>query len=195
MGWTNFARTFGPSTRLNCFDRCLGHVACPESRANKSSQTVALAYRQVLIPSAVYEELAPSKPGLAPAVDLSAEPWLVVATPKDQKRVRELRGNLDPGEAEAIVLAIERGADLLLVDERRARRTATVAGLTVIGLLGVVGRAKRSGLIDQAKPVLGYASPCAPSRLRTTLVLSCGTAPSTPFDFGLAIAPESREWR
>jgi len=61
---------------------------------------------------------------------------------------------LDPGEAEAIVLAIERQADLLLVDERRVRRSATAAGLTVTGLLGVVAKAKRAGLIDLAKPVL-----------------------------------------
>jgi len=61
---------------------------------------------------------------------------------------------LDPVEAEAIVLAIERRADLLLVDERRGRRTATAAGLTVTGLLGVVARAKRVGLIDLAKLVL-----------------------------------------
>lgn len=113
-----------------------------------------LLYHQVLIPSAVYEELTASKRDLLPAVDLAMEPWLVVATPNNQRRVQELRENLDPGEAEAIVLAIERGADLLLVDERRGRRTATAAGLTVIGLLGVVIRAKRSGLIDQAKPVL-----------------------------------------
>jgi predicted nucleic acid-binding protein len=68
--------------------------------------------------------------------------------------VRALRDNLDPGEAEAIVLAIEHRADLLLVDERRARRTATAMGVTVMGLLGVVARAKQVGLIDLAKPVL-----------------------------------------
>jgi uncharacterized protein len=108
----------------------------------------------VLIPAAVYGELTTSKRDLDPAIDLATERWLVVATPKDQRRVQELRENLDPGEAEAIVLAIERRADLLLVDERRGRRTATAAGLTVIGLLGVVIRAKRSGLIDFAKPVI-----------------------------------------
>jgi uncharacterized protein len=64
------------------------------------------------------------------------------------------REELYPGEAEAIVLAIERQADLFLVDERRGRRTATAAGLTVTGLLGVVARARRAGLIDLAKPVL-----------------------------------------
>jgi len=71
-----------------------------------------------------------------------------------QKRVQELRENLDAGEAEAIVLAIERRADLLLVDERRGRGTAISAGLTVTGLLGIVARAKQAGLIDLAKPVL-----------------------------------------
>ena len=89
-----------------------------------------------------------------PNVDLSSERWLTVATPKDQIRVQQLREHLDAGEAEAIVLAIERGATLLLVDERRGRRTAAAAGLQVTGLLGVVVRAKRAGLIDRAKPVL-----------------------------------------
>ena len=52
------------------------------------------------------------------------------------------------------MLAIERRADLLLMDERRGRRIAMAAGLTVTGLLGVVARAKRAGLIDLGKPVL-----------------------------------------
>jgi predicted nucleic acid-binding protein len=111
-------------------------------------------YHQVIIPEAVYEELTVSKADLPPAIDLSSEPWLTIATPKDQARVQKLREDLDPGEAEAIVLAIERRADLLLVDERRARQIATAAGLTVTGLLGTVARAKLAGLIPLAQPVL-----------------------------------------
>jgi predicted nucleic acid-binding protein len=110
-------------------------------------------YHQVIIPEAVYEELTVSKADLSPAIDLSSEPWLTIATPKDQARVQKLREDLDPGEAEAIVLAIERRADLLLVDERRARQIATAAGLTVTGLLGTVARAKLAGLIPLAQPV------------------------------------------
>jgi predicted nucleic acid-binding protein len=113
-----------------------------------------LLYKQVLIPSAVFAELTASKRDLPPAIDLASEPWLIVASATDQQRVQELRENLDPGEAEAIVLAIEHRADLLLVDERRARRTATAVGLSVTGLLGVVARAKRVGLIDMGKPVV-----------------------------------------
>ena len=117
-------------------------------------ELLPLLYGEVLIPSAVYQELTRSKKDLPPAIDLPSLPWLKVATAKDQNRVQELREDLDPGEAEAIVLAIECRADLLLVDERRGRRTATAAGLTVTGLLGVVARAKQAGLIDLAKPVL-----------------------------------------
>jgi len=111
-------------------------------------------YRQVLIPSAVYEELIRSKSDLPPAVEIASQPWLMVATATDQERVQELRGYLDPGEAEAIVLAIELRADLLLVDERRGRRVASAAGLAITGLLGVIATAKRAGLIDLAKPLL-----------------------------------------
>lgn len=99
-------------------------------------------YKQVLIPSAVFDELTASKRDLPPLIDLASEPWLIVATPNDQKHVLKLREELDHGEAEAIVLAIERRADLLLMDERRGRRTAAAAGLTVTGLLGVVAKAK-----------------------------------------------------
>ena len=117
-------------------------------------ELLRLLYQQVLIPSAVSLELSDSRNDLPPAVDLASMPWLIVASATDRNRVQELREELDAGEAEAIVLAIERRADILLVDERRARKTATAAGLAVTGLIGVVARAKRDGLIDLAKPVL-----------------------------------------
>jgi hypothetical protein len=70
----------------------------------------------------VYQELIRSKQDLPPAVSLPSQPWLVVAKAKDRNRVEELREHLDAGEAEAIMLAIELRAGLLLVDERRRRR-------------------------------------------------------------------------
>jgi predicted nucleic acid-binding protein len=111
-------------------------------------------YHRVLIPSGVDTELRNAAAEVSEAIGLARETWLAVATPNDQKRVRQFRQDLDLGEAEAIALALERQADLLLVDERRGRRAATAAGLTVIGLLGVVAQAKRSGLITNAKELL-----------------------------------------
>lgn len=78
-------------------------------------------YRSVLIPSTVYAELMVSDRGSLPGIDRALASWLIVASASDQKRVEEFREILDRGEAEAIVLAIERQADLLLVDERRGR--------------------------------------------------------------------------
>ncbi len=54
----------------------------------------------------------------------------------------ELAGaNLGPGETQAIALAIEKGADLLLADDRRARRLAQHVGLLVAGTVAVLLRA------------------------------------------------------
>jgi uncharacterized protein len=117
-------------------------------------QLLASLYREIVIPSAVYEELAASTGDLAATADFASSPWIVVATVQDQERVKQLRKILDYGEAEAVILAIERKADLFLVDERCARRTASSEGLAVRGLLGVIGHAKRAGLIDAAKPLL-----------------------------------------
>ena len=69
-------------------------------------------------------------------------------------RVHELSAEIDLGEAEAIVLALERRADLLLVDERRGRRIAAKLGLRATGLLGTLAEAKRRGLVARVKPLL-----------------------------------------
>jgi uncharacterized protein len=55
---------------------------------------------------------------------------------------------LDIGEASVIQLARERGADAVLIDERKARKIArTVYGLTVIGTARILVDAKRQGLL------------------------------------------------
>jgi uncharacterized protein len=113
-------------------------------------------YNQVLIPTAVSDELTASYRDLRDTLDIGSIPWLIVAAPKDKDRVRNLQETLDAGEAEAIALAIERRAGLLLVDERRGRLTAKAAGLKVTGLLGVVAAAKNAGHIELAKPVLDF---------------------------------------
>lgn len=73
-----------------------------------------------------------SSRGLSPSSD-----WLLA-----------LNKELDPGEAEAIVLARQLRADLLLMDEALGRRVAMQEHLPVIGLVGVLLLAKEQGLLD-----------------------------------------------
>jgi len=77
-----------------------------------------------------------------------------VVAAQGQTEVAALREQLDPGEAEAIVLAAELDAKLLLVDEKRGRRIAIDRGLEVTGLLGVLAEARARGLIPKCKPIL-----------------------------------------
>lgn len=52
---------------------------------------------------------------------------------QDKKDVAVLQRDLDRGEAETIALALEMGADLVLLDEREGRHMAQRLGLEVIG--------------------------------------------------------------
>ena len=55
---------------------------------------------------------------------------------------------LDAGEIEAILLAQELSADLLLIDDKLARQAAINLGLAITGTLGILDKASNSGLID-----------------------------------------------
>ena len=58
--------------------------------------------------------------------------------------------NLDAGEGDAIVLAVELQADLLLMDDREGVLAARRKGFAVTGTLGVLGLAAQHGLLNLA---------------------------------------------
>ena len=79
---------------------------------------------------------------------------LRVAIVKDRSAVAKLRADLDSGEAEAIVLAQEIKADVLLIDEKDGRERAEELGLRCIGLAGAMLMAKQAGLIQSLREIL-----------------------------------------
>ena len=111
-------------------------------------------YGEVLIPEAVWQEAVVNGAGQPGANEIQAASWVRRQAVSNRPMVQALQQDLDAGEAEAIVLAMELHADLLLMDERLGRETAQHLGLRYIGLIGVLIAAKSKGLITQIKPQL-----------------------------------------
>jgi predicted nucleic acid-binding protein len=102
-------------------------------------------FGELTVPPAVAREILPS---VAPA------PWIVERRLTQPIAALVLRANLGAGESEAMSLAVEIRADLLLVDERAGRRAAAALGLGVVGTLGVLLAAKRTGHVAEVRPLI-----------------------------------------
>ena len=89
----------------------------------------------------------------------------------NRQLVRALQQELDAGEAEAIALALETGAELLLMDEHLGRETAHHLGLRYTGLIGVLIEAKHKGLISAVKPHLDTLRNIAGFRVNDVLYM------------------------
>jgi len=83
--------------------------------------------------------------------------WLVVETVLPQSDA--LLSRLHAGEREALLLAKVLNADLVLLDEKEARKAAAARGLRVTGLLGILAGAASQEMVDL---------PSAVDRLRRT---------------------------
>ena len=104
-------------------------------------------YDKVVIPSAVLAELThPHAPSAVKTWASALPAWVEVKTAAHD----ELDEILDPGEAEAIILAEQLKADSVLLDEMEGRREALRRGLLVAGTIGVLEKAAERNLINLA---------------------------------------------
>jgi predicted nucleic acid-binding protein len=114
-------------------------------------------YTTIVIPGAVYNEMVAVDKLVPGAIEVQTLSWIQTQPIANTQRVIDVQtsqNDIDLGEAEAIVLALELNADLLLMDERRGRALAANYGLSVTGLLGVLLQAKHSKFIELVKPVM-----------------------------------------
>ena len=111
-------------------------------------------FSTVLIPEAVYQEIVVQGAGRTGAEAVQAAAWIEQRSVANTGLADVLKLELDEGEAEAIALALESGADLVLLDERRGRQRAARLGLRVTGVLGVLVEAKHQHLLAAVRPVL-----------------------------------------
>jgi hypothetical protein len=109
---------------------------------------------RVIIPEAVLQEISAIASRWLATTIIQIPQWVEVRPVTDRLLVNSLLLDLDRGEAEAIILAMELKADLLLLDERRGSKVASRFGIRTIGLLGVLIEAKHKGIITAARPLL-----------------------------------------
>jgi hypothetical protein len=117
-------------------------------------------YSRVVVPTAVFKELTTgnvSRPDAISIQELVAHKALIVHPVKDRSLVRLIEQQLDRGEAEAIALAIELRAELILLDEMDARRIAEIFKLKKTGFIGILIAAEKAKMIPSAIHVLDQA--------------------------------------
>lgn len=100
-------------------------------------------YGQVYVPPTVMRELCHAR---SPVAAWANQPplWLITAKPQ----VVPEDFSLDDGEREAIALALEIGAKILLMDEKKGRAAAQSRGIRVAGTLGVILDGDSRGVFD-----------------------------------------------
>lgn len=109
-------------------------------------------FQQIIIPQDVYSELSDaSAPAPVQAWIATPPNWLTVqSVSQPSDAIADL---LDPGEREAVLLTQELKANLILLDDMKARRTATERGLVITGTLGILDQAATMKLVDLAAAV------------------------------------------
>lgn len=104
-------------------------------------------FGRIVIPPGVRDELAaPGAPEEVRAWTEEPPGWLEVHSV--QSIPSSIALGLHAGEREVLALAIESGADLVVLDDLAARKRAAALGLKFTGLLGILDRAARLQMID-----------------------------------------------
>lgn len=114
---------------------------------------LASFYKRILISAEVHHEVTVAGRGLPGAEEVHNATWIEVASLKSPMAPSVTQGcqNLGAGERATILLAKSLQADLVLLDEWKARRVARDAGLSVVGCLGILEAGAQSGLVPDLR--------------------------------------------
>lgn len=111
-------------------------------------------YQEIYIPQAVYNEITEKDDTASKNIQNSLN-WIHVENIQNPEKYTMYRAKLHAGEVEVMILAQESPeADLLIIDDNAARKTAKYLGLTVTGTMGVLLKAKSKSIIIEIKPLL-----------------------------------------
>ena len=111
-------------------------------------------YEEVHIAQGVWIELNAGGRHWPGRNEVAGANWIKHHPVQNQALVTTLERDLDLGEAETIAMALELGADLVLLDEKEGRHAARRLELHVLGVVGVLLEAKSNGRIGAVRPHL-----------------------------------------
>jgi predicted nucleic acid-binding protein len=106
-------------------------------------------FGKIIITPEVYSEVVVLGAGLAGAGPVSEAQWIEVrplANPA-QLAVEMPQHNIGPGELSVILLSVEIGDALLLLDDLSARKPAQTREISILGCIGVLEIAFRGNLL------------------------------------------------
>ena len=105
-----------------------------------------------MIPKAVEDELS-AKPGHEnDRIKALLKEGKLKLRQVSEKTLAGISIDLGQGEREAIALALDEGADLIILDDQGGRLVARNKGLLVTGTVGVLIEAKERGFIPSLRP-------------------------------------------
>ena len=105
-------------------------------------------FGEVDIPYAVYDEVVNAGNGRPGVAEVENAEWVRKHQVKNSDLVAFLRTSLDAGEAEALALAKEISADLVLLDDNDGRNIAGSIGINFTGTIGILLRYYRGSPKD-----------------------------------------------
>ncbi|MBI5749618.1 MAG: DUF3368 domain-containing protein [Nitrospinae bacterium] len=111
-------------------------------------------FHQISMPNAVWREIVLEGKEYPVSSLIKKAEWIKKYSISNLELYRNLSREIDEGEAEVIVLAIEKKAELVLLDEVEARDIAEYHGLNFSGTIGCLIEAKRIGIVSAIKPML-----------------------------------------
>ncbi len=110
-------------------------------------------YGGIVIPQAVFDEVTAKEDSVCRQI--REKDWIHVECISDQSDKKMYKAKLHDGEVEVMILAQEKPeADLVIIDDNAAKKTAKYLGLTVTGTMGVLLKAKKAGVIEKVAPVI-----------------------------------------
>lgn len=109
-------------------------------------------YGEIIIPQAVFEEVT-IKNDFAKEKILNSS-WIKILEVQDKTNRKIYQAKLHDGEVEVMMLAKEISAELLIIDDNAAKKTAKFLEFKVTGTLGILLKAKSKKIISEVKPIL-----------------------------------------